>query len=51
MADGSGEELGELEYDDGEDPASAWTARWRCSGMVMDAELFSIDDMGSGSGS
>jgi hypothetical protein len=44
LDDGSGE-LGELEYDDGEDPASGWTAaRWRCSGIVMDVGVFSIDD-------
>jgi hypothetical protein len=43
LDDGSGE-LGELEYDD-EDPASGWTAaRWRCSGIVMDVGVFSIDD-------
>jgi hypothetical protein len=43
FGEGSGE-LGELEYDDGEDPASAWIGRWRCSGIVMDVGVLSIDD-------
>jgi hypothetical protein len=43
FGDGSGE-LGELEYDDGEDPASAWIGRWRCSGIVMDVGVLSIGD-------
>jgi hypothetical protein len=41
LGDGSGE-LGELEYDDGEDPASGWPARCRCSGIVMAVGVFSI---------
>lgn len=43
FGDGSGE-LGELEYDDGEDPAPAWIGRWRCSGIAMDVGVLSIDN-------
>lgn len=42
MEQGSGV-LGELEYEDGDEPVSTWAdCRWRWSGIVMEESMLSI---------